>query len=898
MSERADASDAAFWGEDADGPAAIQRYRTLVNTVDDGIYQLDAAGRFVAVNDVVVELTGYAREELLGEHVSILLADEDVDRIGGEIAESVANDEPLPETFELAARTVDGSELHCELRVSLLLEDGAFRGTVGTVRDVTERKRREERLDERERRLERERDLIDRILETSPVGIQVLDADGEVTRMNNRLREILEIPADEAGTYDPSQRTVYDEDGREIAADDHPFARTLETGEPVYDEVVRIDLPSGDSRWVSVNAAPLFDEDGDLDRVVTAGEDVTQLKARERRLESELDEVLGRVSDAFYALDEEWRYTHVNDRAAEFMGRSRAEILGENAWDLFPEAVGSNLYDRFHEAMETQEPVSFERYSEPFGIWTEVNAYPSETGLSVYFRDITERKERERCLEEAKTQLEAATEAGAVGTWEWHVPDDRMVTGETYARKFGVDPDAAREGVPSERFLAAICEDDRDRVEAKIEDALAAGGEYEVEYRIRSEDDELRWVISRGRVERDDDGTPLRFAGATTDITDRKCAELRLERHTEQLETLFELLPVGVVVADADGGLLEANEAAEKIWGGDVFDAASLDEYDKFPVRLADTGEPVSREEWTIARALRGEEITEPRLFEIDNLNGETRILSVRGMPVRDERDEVTRAVITLSDITERRRYQRRLEETVERLGASNERLEHFAYAASHDLQEPLRMVSSYLQLIEERYGDALDEDGEEFLAYAVDGADRMRAMIDGLLAYSRIEARGDPFEPTDLGGVVDDVLADLRLRIAESDADVAVGDLPRVEGDEHQLRQLFQNLLANAIEYSGDEPPTIRVDAEPRDGEWLVSVRDEGIGIDRDEQDRVFEVFGRLHSRAERGGPGIGLAICQRIVERHGGEIRVDSEPGEGSTFAFTLPAASEREN
>ena len=204
-------------------------------------------------------------------------------------------------------------------------------------------------------------------------------------------------------------------------------------------------------------------------------------------------------------------------------------------------------------------------------------------------------------------------------------------------------------------------------------------------------------------------------------------------------------------------------------------------------------------------------------------------------------------------------------------------------------------MVSSYLQLIERRYEDDLDDDGQEFLEFAVDGADRMRNMIDGLLEYSRVTSRGDPLEPVALEGVVDDVLADLRFRIEEHDAEITRGTLPRVEGDSDQLRQVFQNLFDNAIEYSGEEPPRIHVDAERRGPEWLVSVSDEGIEIQPDEQERIYEVFERLHSREDHAGTGIGLALCERIVERHGGEIWVTSEPGEGTTFSFTLSAVDE---
>ncbi|AGB38920.1 sensor histidine kinase [Natronococcus occultus] len=240
----------------------------------------------------------------------------------------------------------------------------------------------------------------------------------------------------------------------------------------------------------------------------------------------------------------------------------------------------------------------------------------------------------------------------------------------------------------------------------------------------------------------------------------------------------------------------------------------------------------------------------------------------------------------------ELKRTQWELEETVHRLEDSNERLEQFASAASHDLQEPLRMVSSYLELLESRYAGALDEDAAEFIAYAVDGADRMQVMVDDLLQYSRIETRGDPLEPVDLGDVLEDVLTDLQMRIEETDAEITVGELPWVAGDRSQLRQLFQNLLDNAIEYSGDGPPRVGVDAERHGDEWAVAVRDNGIGVDPEHQERIFEIFDRLHTQDEHEGSGIGLALCQRVARRHGGRIRLESEPGEGSTFIVTLPS------
>ena len=238
------------------------------------------------------------------------------------------------------------------------------------------------------------------------------------------------------------------------------------------------------------------------------------------------------------------------------------------------------------------------------------------------------------------------------------------------------------------------------------------------------------------------------------------------------------------------------------------------------------------------------------------------------------------------------------LEETVEHLRTSNKRLEDFAYAASHDLQEPLRMVSSYLRLLENRYADDLDGDAQEFIEFAVGGADRMRGMIDSLLEYSRVTTRGNQMERTDANAVLDDVLTDLQIRIEETDATITTNDLPTVTADSDHLAQIFRNLLSNALEYSGEEPPQVHVSAEPTEGEWVFAVADEGIGIDPEYHDRIFKVFEQLHGDGgETGTAGIGLALCERIVERHGGDIWVDSNRGEGTTFYFTIPVANEQQ-
>jgi signal transduction histidine kinase len=241
--------------------------------------------------------------------------------------------------------------------------------------------------------------------------------------------------------------------------------------------------------------------------------------------------------------------------------------------------------------------------------------------------------------------------------------------------------------------------------------------------------------------------------------------------------------------------------------------------------------------------------------------------------------------------IAERKRGEERLSAATAELQRSNRELEQFAYVASHDLQEPLRKVASFTQLLAERYGDRLDTDAREFIAYAVDGAHRMQGLINDLLAYSRVGTRGKPFAPVDCGAVVEYAVANLELAIRESGAVVTRERLPTVMGDDLQLVQVFQNLIGNAIKFRGAAPPRVHVSAAGTGEEWIFRVSDNGIGIDPQYFARLFVIFQRLHSRAEYAGSGIGLAISKKIVERHGGRIWVESEPGKGATFCFSVP-------
>ncbi len=620
------------------------------------------------------------------------------------------------------------------------------------------------------------------------------------------------------GTLQAHQSDIHPED-RERVLDS---VRKLLSERGDHAITYRIVMPDGAVRWLETHGQLLLDGEQKPERLVGVCRDITNdkqaeaararvaaVEAASRAAEhnrSALVDILESITDPFLVLDSELRVTFINRAAARFMGLKPEEILGKRPWELVPEVRDSSFVKAYERVLVEQKPSVVEDYFAPLQRWFEASVFPLQGGISVYTRDVTEKKKAERLRESIAVQ-------GAL--------------------------------------------------RADVSAALAAAREPQVML--------LRCCQALVRH--------LDVAFARVWTLDEPSATLLLQASAglyTHIDGPHRAVPVGkfkigLIAAERKPHL--TNDVAHDPRVGDPAWA-------KREGMVAFAGYP---------------------LLVDDRLVGVLAMFARSVLP-----EETLSALGSIADMIAqglmRRRAEQELEERVKDLARSNTELEQFAYVASHDLQEPLRMVASYNQLLARRYQGKLDQDADEFIGFTVEGVTRMQRLINDLLAYSRVGTRGRDFDQVELETVLQVTLRGLQSAIAEAAANVTHDPLPGLRADELQMTQVFQNLIANAIKFRATEPPRIHIACrQPDAGYWLISVRDNGIGIDPQYFERIFVIFQRLHPREKYPGTGIGLAICKKIVERHGGKIWVESSPGQGTTISFTIPvqgAGSPRSN
>jgi PAS domain S-box-containing protein len=365
------------------------------------------------------------------------------------------------------------------------------------------------------------------------------------------------------------------------------------------------------------------------------------------------------------------------------------------------------------------------------------------------------------------------------------------------------------------------------------------------------------------------------------EIQQHEQTEATLRQSQQELSDFVENAIVGLHWVAADGTIIWANQAELDLLGytREEYIGHSITEFHADQAIIAD-----------ILQRLLSNQPVQQYEADLRRKDGSIRHVLIDSN-VSWHNGEFIRTRCFTRDVTEHKRAEIALQNQQQELARSNAELQQFAYVASHDLQEPLRMITSYLELLERKYKGQLDDKADKFIAYAVDGAIRMQVLINDLLSYSRVGSRGQDLELVDCEKILQNVLHNLQMSIEQSNAIITHTLLPQVNADPSQLTQLFQNLISNALKFRQEASPQIHITVQDTDNQWLFSVQDNGIGMEVQYLERIFIIFQRLHNKTEYPGTGIGLAVCKKIVEQHGGTLWVDSQPGRGSTFHFTLP-------
>ena len=621
--------------------------------------------------------------------------------------------------------------------------------------------------------------------------------------------------------------------------------------------------------------------------------------------------VLESISDAFVAFNREWRYTYVNDKATQLLQRSREELIGKHVWEkVFPERVGLPVYTELQRVMSEQQPAVFEIFDPTVEVWAEAHAYPSDEGVSVYFHDISDRKQNEfkrhqaeALLRDAHLQLEAALAAGEVYTWRWDLKTDRIVVNAPFAHLFSVDADiATTAGLPLKHFTNAIYEADQAYVAEQIEQAISTTGDYAAEYRVQTASGEEKWLTARGQVVYDAAGKPTSLPGALVDITERKRMEVSLREKEQAFSAIFDqafqlmgqLTPQGIVLSVNQIALQVVNTSHEAVCGQYLWDTPWWNHNAALQAKL----------KRSVAKASQGEFIR----YEADfpGADGATFTIDFSLKPVMNDAGEVMLLIAEGRDITQRKQAEAERDKLLQAARSAREVAEtanrikdEFLAVVSHELRTPLNPILGWSQMLRKRQLNA--EKTEYALATIERNAKIQAQLINDLLDVSRILRGKLSLEaaPVNLATVIRmaketvGLAAEAKSIEIETDLDPAVGP---VSGDASRLQQVVWNLLSNAIKFTPDGG-RVTVCLGQSENRAKITVSDTGKGIDPSFLPHVFERFHQEDAATTRkfGGLGLGLAIVSSLVELHGGTIEVQS-PGEnqGATFTVSLPFTS----
>jgi len=825
----------------------------------------DVDGKIRRTNACFERLLGYSSGELEGRSIFDFAHPEDRAVATAEFRRAIAAGEAAG--FESRARCKDGSYRWFVWSTSTLA--GSELVYVGAY-DITKRKLAEERA-------RRSDESLRFTLDTAGIGLCQRES-GETSASEQQFRLYGLEPAETWIAHEHWLQLIHPGDRERIEAE---RLVALEQSEP-YDMQFRVVWPDGSIHWLLCRGRSVSDSRGAWKAEVTI--DVTERK----RAEAELEEFFNVCSAPIAIIGFDGYTKRVNAAVVRGSGFTAEEFARRSITEFFHPDDRAAMQAEFQRLSAQGGNAEFEcralaRDGSVVWLVFSATAVPDEKAIFTVACDITESKRAEEALRESEEKFRELFDCAPVAYHELDLDGVVRRVNQAECSLLGYRASEIL-GRPIWEFVAAAEWDAcRQAIRSRL---LGQTPTKPVQRRfIRSDGAELCIEIHPSLV-RDAAGGIVGVRSALVDVTERKRAEEALRESEEKFRELFDGAPVAYHELDLNGVVVGVNQAECTLLGYTASEILGRSAWEFLNAADQDAGHEAVR------RKLSGKTSKEPVQYRFIRSDGAGLWVEVYSSLVRNAAGETVGLRTAILDITERKRMAEDLKAQAENLARSNTELERFAYVASHDLQEPLRMVASFTQLLARRYSGRLDEKADEYIHYAVDGAKRMQELINDLLAYSRVNTKDLELRPTDSEAAVRAALENLKAAIAESGAVVEWDPpLPVLKADALQLGQLFQNLIGNAIKFHGPEPPRIRISVAGDGAYWLFSVRDNGIGIDPRYADRIFQIFQRLHGRSEYPGTGIGLAVCQKVVERHGGRIWVESQPGAGADFRFTLP-------
>ncbi len=871
------------------------KYRGLLEAAPDAMVVVNQAGEIVLLNLQAEKQFGYRRDELVGQKVKNIIPKGFAERLIADgtrtAAEALA--QQIGTGIELVARRKNGTEFPIELMLSPL-ESAEGILVTAAIRDISVRKEAEKKVAQMEGRYRG-------LLEAAPDAMVVVNQAGEMVLLNVQAEKQFgyrrdELVGQKVTNIIPegfAERLIAD--GTRTAAE--ALAQQIGTGiELIGRRKDKSEFP------IELMLSPLESAEGIL--VTAAIRDISVRKEAEKRvvqMEGRYRGLLEAAPDAMVVVNQAGEMVLLNVQAEKQFGYRRDELVGQKVKNIIPEGFAERLIAdgtrTAAEALAQQigtgiELIGRRKDKSEFPIELMLSPLESAEGILVTaaIRDISVRKEAEKRVVQMEGRYRGLLEAAPDAMVVVNQAGEMVLLNVQAEKQFGYRRDELVgqkvKNIIPEGFAERLIADGTRTAAEALAQQIGTGIEL---IGRRKDKSEFPIELMLSPLE---SAEGILVTAAIRDISVRKEAEKHLARMEGRYRGLLEAAPDAMVVVNQTGEIVLLNVQAEKQFGYRRDELVGQKVKNIIPEGFAErlVADALRSAEDALAQQIgTGIELTARRK------DGTEFPIELMLSPLESAEGILVTAAIR--DIATRKAAEANLLQKMEELNRSNVELGQFAYIASHDLQEPLRMVASYTQLLSRRYKGKLDADADEFIAFAVDGASRMQRLIQDLLAYSRVGTKGGDLIDTSSEEALQQALINLRGSITDSGAQVTHDPLPNVMADETQLVQLFQNLVGNAIKYQSPGVPRVQISAaRNREKKWIFSVKDNGLGIDPQYFDRIFGMFQRLHKREEFAGTGIGLAICKKIVERHGGTISVESQPGQGSTFRFALPEIREK--